>query len=182
MSNEENKGEGLSSQAVSMAMKGGGWYNNNSKIQALAIPYSLLLVDKAVEALNIENCNIEEFRIIDYGASQGGNSLAIMDRIIERVRSEKNFSNITVIHEDLQTNDWNTLFNTVYNNANSYWKKHENVFVYGSGRSFYDRIAPSNSINFAYSDIALHWLSKVPSKIKNTGLIHAAADDWKRIL
>ncbi|CAF4423818.1 unnamed protein product, partial [Adineta steineri] len=66
---------------------------------------------------------------------------------------------IIVIHNDLPTNDWTSLFELL-NKDNLY-------FGVANGRSFYEPCLPSNSFAIGYSSAAIHWLSRKPCNLSN---------------
>jgi hypothetical protein len=81
----------------------------------------------------------------------------IIDLIKEKYENEKSF---LIIHNDLSTNDWNTLFNLLN-------KQEDIYFGCGNGKSFYNQCLPSNCLTIGYSSSSIHWLSKKPSNITN---------------
>jgi hypothetical protein len=89
---------------------------------------------------------------------QGSNSISAMKTIIEYFREIKKIvKQPLVIHNDLPTNDWTSLFQLV-NKDNSY----NGVAI---GRSFYEQCLPNNSLSICYSSSSLHWLSNKPCNI-----------------
>ncbi|CAF5159533.1 unnamed protein product [Rotaria sp. Silwood1] len=64
-----------------------------------------------------------------------------------------------VVHNDLPTSDWTTLFQLLAKD-NSYQGM-------ANGRSFYQQCLPSNSLSIGFSCTSVNWLSKVPCTIAN---------------
>ncbi len=65
---------------------------------------------------------------------------------------------ICTVFNDLSINDWSTLFQTISKSSfNSL----------ASGKSFYEQILPSNTVQFGYTSTAIHWLSKKPCNLHN---------------
>ena len=100
--------------------------------------------------------------IADFGSAQGRNSMHVMKFIIEYLKETKKIESenqILVVHNDLPTNGWTTLFDLL---------NHDH-FYYGvaNGRSFYERCLPDNSLSIGYSSTSLHWLSCKPCNISN---------------
>jgi hypothetical protein len=60
---------------------------------------------------------------------------------------------ILIVHEDLDVNDWPTLFQA----STGETLKDRNTFIVGSGTSFYEQILPRNSVDFAFSGTSFHW-------------------------
>ncbi len=101
-----------------------------------------------------------------------------------------------VVHNDLPSNDFSSLFHLVQSHDRSYLHTRDNVSVLASGTSFYSRVMPRNSVHFGFSASAMHWLSRLPCKLSGAMnhlfLAHdsseaqafrsQALDDWRRIL
>lgn len=137
-----------------------GSYNSNSTPQLLFIKSSTTLIKDAIELLDI---NSSSFPIIvaDYGSSHGSNSVYIMKFITDYIKKlNKTDRSFLIIHNDLPTNNWNSLFNVVKNGEN-------NCFSLGNGQSFYNQCLPSNCLTIGYSSASIHWLSRRPCNISN---------------
>lgn len=148
-------------------MLGHGFYNKHSQEQGAANRYSLPHLVEAVNAID-PGQTPGHIRIADYGSAQGRNSLLPLKTAIAQVKARWNPAPpITVIHTDLPTNDWTTLFQTVLTSPHSYLAGETNVFCLASGTSVYSRIFPANHIALGYSAIVEHWLSRKPSDIEN---------------
>lgn len=80
----------------------------------------------------------------------------------------KNPPEIDCCLNDLPENDFNTTFKFVpfFNNELMITNK-SSCFVYGAPGSFYARLFSRNSLHFVHSCYALHFLSKVLSKLKD---------------
>ncbi|XP_025112095.1 probable S-adenosylmethionine-dependent methyltransferase At5g38780 [Pomacea canaliculata] len=99
------------------------------------------------------------FTIGDYGTCDGSVSLRLMHRIIGHLRNKHGPDlKIQVLYEDLPTNDYNSLFKTIYGST-SYIHKFDNVFPLACGTSFYKQCVPDNSCDIIMSSFATHWLS-----------------------
>jgi hypothetical protein len=144
-------------------------YNANSLIQKTAVLSSVGLIQEAIDVLDVPTVNI----IADFGSSQGINSIYAMKAIIDYLRKiKKSVIEPLVIHNDLPTNDWTSLFQLLMED-NSY----NGV---ASGRSFYEQCLPSNTISIGYSSTSIHWLSKKPCNISNH-CYAAFAEDTKEL-
>jgi SAM dependent carboxyl methyltransferase len=129
--------------------------------------------------------------IVDYGASQGRNSMAPMSAAVDPVRGRRPGHPILVFHTDLPNNDFTSLFTIVAEDPQTY--RRPEVFTAVIERSFYDRLLPSTSVALGWSSIALHWLEGVPGPLRgiwyadSTAEQHAvwkvaAARDWLQFL
>ena len=136
-----------------------GSYNANSMPQLVAIQSSIPFIHRAVEALDIvpSSCPLI---VADFGASHGANSMFAMKTIIACIRQSKGEErSFLVIHNDLPSNDWSSVFN-ILNDDKTY-------FGLANGRSFYEQCLPANSLTVAYSSTSIHWLSRKPCNISN---------------
>ena len=145
--------------------------NTNSVHQMAAIYASIPYIREAIDVLDIStSCPL--FIIADFGASHGLNSMRVMKMIIECLREAKivdDEQQILVVHNDLPTNDWASLFEILSTNTSYYGV--------ASGRSFYDQCLPSNSLSIGYSSASLHWLSRKPCNLSNHCYWMFAQDD-----
>jgi hypothetical protein len=147
----------------------GASYNSNSLPQLDAVESSISFIQQAIDVLNVDSSSFPVI-IADFGSSHGNNSLYAIKTIIDFIKqSKKSESSLLVIHNDLPTNDWTSLFN-VLNQDKSY-------FGFSSGRSFYEQCLPSNFLTIGYSSTAIHWLSRKPCNISNHWICLFAADE-----
>jgi len=151
--------------ATAQPMKGDNFYNENSDLQrevtAKANPFLSDGADQLVASLDASQ--VKAIGIGDLGCSQGGNSLAPVSLVISRIRQNAALAKvpICVYHEDVSTNDWNSVFK-VLDKPESYLKHDEHVFAYACGKSFYKPLFPPETMHFMFSFNALHWMSRVP--------------------
>lgn len=179
---------------ASGAMEGRGAYNRHANIQASGVALAQRHLASAIEAMPLEPGE-GPVVIVDYGSSQGKNSLGPLRTAIEAVRQKVGGERpILVYHEDLPINDFNALFDVLYNDPDSYALNQPNVFPCAIGRSFYEEVLPASSVDIGWSSYAAMWLSRVPMPIpghfywaKSGGETRAAferqaAQDWERFL
>ena len=183
--------ERASSHAV---MEGGGSYNRHARLQAggasLALPY----LERAVQELTLD-AGDQPIVIADYGSSQGKNSLAPMRLAIKALRARVAPDRpISVVHVDQAANDFNTLFEVLHHDSESYSVDDPNVFPSAIGRSFYGRVFPREQVHLGWSSYAAVWLSRIPTLIPghfvslaSTGDVRKAfelqaTEDWKLFL
>jgi len=148
-----------------------GSYNTNSKPQLAAIDLSISFIDQAIDAFDIDNSSLTNSLIIaDFGTSHGANSIYAMKLIINYLREKKkDYREPLIIHNDLPTNDWQTVFQLLIKD-NSYK-------AVANGHSFYEQCLPNNSLSIGYSSTSIHWLSKKPCNISTHCVSLFATDD-----
>jgi len=175
-------------------MEGKGAYNKHARLQAGGASLALPLLEKAVRNVVLDPVD-RPLVIADYGSSQGKNSLAPMRVAIRafRARSGPDLP-IVVFHVDQPANDFNTLFEVLDTDPDSYALNEPNVFPCAIGRSFYGNVLPPDHVHLGWSSYAAVWLSRIPMPIpghffvlRSTGAVRAAFDrqgaqDWEDFL
>uniref|UniRef100_A0A2P2N0L0 Putative S-adenosylmethionine-dependent methyltransferase At5g37990 n=1 Tax=Rhizophora mucronata TaxID=61149 RepID=A0A2P2N0L0_RHIMU len=152
----------------SFAMTGGqGQYSyvRNSDIQKrLAKSTTTLLVEQIAENLEVGNAASSVFTIADLGCSTGPNTFAAVENIMEAVAHKyeieghaNHLLEFHILFNDRISNDFNTLFANIPAN-----KKY---FAAGVPGSFHGRLFPKATLDFVYSALSLHWLSKAPQEL-----------------
>ncbi|WP_413990036.1 SAM-dependent methyltransferase [Labrys okinawensis] len=175
------------------AMEGDGFYNRHSAMQAAGIELLSSLWQMACQTVTIDDGPLT---IVDYGSSQGRNSMAPLRMAIEvlRCRAGSNVP-IEVIHTDLPSNDFSALFEALENEPNSYLAGTADVFPAAIGRSFFHRLLPSGRVHLGWTTWALQWMSRSPANAEDhilAGMSQSPevmksvrqqqADDWCRFL
>jgi len=135
-----------------------GDYNANSSHQLDLIKSTLSYICEGIETLNIE-CLSDPIIIADFGSSHGLNSINAMKTIIHYLKQIEKEKQILVIHNDLPTNNWTSLFELL--------NKEQSYYGVACARSFYESCLPENSLSVGYSSSSLHWLSRKPCNITN---------------
>lgn len=159
-------------------MERGGFYNQNSSLQNAAIQNVLPLWRKIVESLQL---NDQTLTIVDYGSSEGRNSMLPIGLAIQHVRKARGSDfPINVIHTDLPANDFTALFQTVIGDENSYLKSEDRTFVSAVGRSYFEQILTPASVDLAWNTWTLQWMSKNP--VEDPDFLYGAYSkkDWIR--
>jgi hypothetical protein len=173
-------------------MEGHGAYNRSSRVQAAGSSPAVALLDKAARQV-VLSASPEPVVIVDYGSSEGYNSLAPVTVAIailrERIGRERA---ISVVHTDLPGNDFGALFQTLASDPESYLRDDPRVFASAVGRSFYEQILPDSTVTLGWSSWAVQWLSRVPALIPDqvqvaysqdagvrSAFYQQAADDWR---
>lgn len=146
------------------AMEGAGFYNRNSNLQAAGIELALPLFEAAARAVPIAGIDDQPLVIADYGSSQGRNSMRPMGVGIDTLRSRVGPDRaIEVIHTDLASNDFTSLFMTLQEDPSSYLAGRPRVFPLAVGRSYFEPILPAGSVHLGWNTWTLHWLSRSPA-------------------
>jgi len=148
-----------------ISMLGDGFYSRVSLGPKAVIDHCEPLVLRALDQLTRHD---RPLAVSDFGAADGGTSLNLMRSVVKR--SKQNFPDrpVTVTYTDLPDADFTSLFRNVAEGTrteDSYLKRYSDVFVYGSGTSFYQQIFPAESLDLAFSASAMHYLSAKPCTI-----------------
>ena len=176
------------------AMQGGGFYNRNSGLQAANLTSALPLFEEAARSVPIDGA--ASLVIVDYGSSQGRNSMRPMRAVIDILRARAGSERpVEVVHTDLPSNDFAALFTTLRDDPESYLAGQPGVFPSAVGRSYFEPVLPPESVHLGWSSNALHWLSRNPADTPDHGwaifsssdtvreaVERQLADDWSRFL
>mgnify|MGYP001482122420 FL=1 len=115
---------------------------------------------------------IDHHVFIDYGAADGGTAVDFWSSILLKTKSCFPSSELTLIGNDLPSNDNQALINSL----NYQYKVDKAINTFLSARSFYDQLSSSGSVSFGFSATAMHWLSRY-LELKNHTHIQASGDD-----
>ena len=183
------------SQAQHITMSGGGAYSLATKGAADVINLAADLVLNAVEAMKLPP-ELPVFQMLDMGCADGGTSLGMIGKVIERVEKICPDAVFNIIYTDQPRNDFNALVQMIHGLGpfESYLERFQNVRPLFSASSFYLPICPPNSVNLGFSATAMHWLRQKPCDLENhVHMVGATGDalvkfaeqgkrDWERIL
>lgn len=175
------------------AMEGSGFYNRNSALQAAGIALLLPYWEKACRTVEILN---QPIVIVDYGSSQGRNSMAPMRIAIEELRRRiENSTPIEVIHTDLPSNDFSSLFNALQDEPNSYMAGVSGIYPAAVGRSYFQQVLSPCRVHLGWNSWTLQWMSRSPADApdhivaglsRSTDVSKAVKEqlaiDWQRFL
>ena len=159
-----------------MATEGMGKdYDENSTTQMAAIKSSRNYLQHAIDAFDVSNFPL--ILIADYGSAHGTNSIRSVESIIDLMKKSNKIDEqkqkILVIHNDLPTNHWTSLFRCL-SETNSY-------YGLGNGRSFYEQCLPDSSLAIGLSSTALHWLSQKPCNLSDRCLVDRNRNDSETV-
>jgi hypothetical protein len=166
MDGSESGATSGASAVANKAMEGSGFYNRNSNLQAAGIELALPLFEDAAQTVQVDEESQAPLVIADYGSSQGRNSMRPMRLAIETFR--KRFGPdraIEVIHTDLPSNDFTSLFTTLQEDGGSYLAGQSRVFPSAVGRSYFEPILPGGRVHLAWNTWTLHWMSRNPVEV-----------------
>ena len=136
-------------------------YNRSSGWQLdINLTYSSLITRQVLQASNSFE---EPLIIVDYGCSEGENSITLFKQVIQELRKTSQKA-VFIFHTDLPQNDW-TEFNRVLNNQDKTYLTLPNTSSATIGRSFFNQLLPNNSVHVAYSAYAFHYLSTKPERL-----------------
>lgn len=180
-------------QFAPSAMQGDGYYNRNSRLQAANLASALPLLAEAAARLRRRPAPIT---LVDYGASQGRNSMLPVSAAIDALRGSNHQQKpVEVFHVDLPDNDFNSLFAALDNPAESYLTGRSGVFTAAIGRSYFEQVLPAGRVDLGWSSNALHWLRSNPVNVPDHGwaifsktpeavaaVDRQLADDWRDFL
>ncbi|RUM15935.1 SAM-dependent methyltransferase [Rhizobium fabae] len=139
------------------AMQGGGFYNRHSAMQAAGIAALLPVWEAACRTVDISDGPVT---IVDYGCSQGRNSMIPMRKAIDVLRFRAGaIIPIEVVHTDLPSNDFSSLFETLISDPNSYMTGTSDVFPLAIGKSYFAPLLSPGRVHLGWSTWALQWMS-----------------------
>jgi hypothetical protein len=176
-------------------MEGHGAYNRSSRVQAAGLSPAVRLLENAARIVELA-APPEPIVIVDYGSSEGRNSLdairVAIDIVRDRIGRERP---VSVAHTDLPGNDFSALFRLLGSDPGSYLREDTAVFPSAIGRSFYEQILPDASVTLGWSSWAVQWLSRAPASIPDQVQVAysrdaaakaafslQAAQDWQHFL
>ncbi|KAL3474586.1 S-adenosyl-L-methionine-dependent methyltransferase [Aspergillus californicus] len=134
------------------SMVGGGYYNQNSSLQALVAEECGGLVSAA-------DCQGRSITLADYGCSEGSNSTRMIRKAISSCPED---SAITIIFNDTPANDYNSLSATIDRSLrDSETYKNRRIFAVLAPQSYYEQVVPDESVDIGFSTATLHWISRL---------------------
>lgn len=131
------------------------------------------------ELCRLRNSSADCIKVADLGCSSGPNTLKQVEEIItcidkaypldleSNLHHHHKFPSVQVFLNDLEGNDFNTVFKSLpafYNELRKFKDRRyseSSCFIAAMPGSFHRRLFPNNSIHFATANYSLHWLSQV---------------------
>lgn len=178
-----------------MAMKGAGYYSRATLGAKHVMDNAAELVLDAVDRMAPPDDG-SVFRVTDMGAADGGTSLAMWGRVLDRVRQAVPSRPIEIVYTDLPRNDFSQTFQTVHGmtGEDTYLTRVPGTYALASATSFHDAILPPGTLDLGFSATASHYVTAAPCPIADhVHMVGAApaeraayeargAEDWDRML
>jgi hypothetical protein len=161
-------------------MEGGGFYSEHSDVQHSAAAPGYPMMERAASEVPLPSD--APVLVADMGCAGGRNELDPMRRAIAGVRTRDADVPIVVVHTDLPSNDWASLFALVEESDDSYLTGQHHVYSYASGRSLYGGLVPDRAMHLGWSGITVHWLSEVPVVVRDTIYANLTTGDTRAAL
>ena len=162
-------------------------YSEQTAGAKLCVDLAIDWGQECIESLNYE----KNFTLMDYGAADGGTAYDFWKKIISKLIEKNEYSQISLIGNDLFSNDNQALIN----NLSPHSINNELVSTLVCAGSFYDQLVPSELIDFGFSATAMHWLNKnvqglidhthvlaSNNKTAKNDFLEQALLDWNQIL
>lgn len=171
-------------------MARGSYYSAHSDAQRAGAAPGLPMLERAAADVPLPAPG-EALTIADFGCAGGANEMIPMAIAIDALRKRRPDLPVEVVHADLPTNDFASLFTRLATSPDSYSFGRPDVFSYAAGRSLYGPVLPTRRVRLGWTAITVHWLSETPecqpdSVFSNlvTGAARAALarrarDDWR---
>jgi hypothetical protein len=154
--------------AATISMRGAGYYSSNTVGAKTAIDNVSDLVVAAARKMPAL-AEGRAFAIADFGAADGGTSMDMMRRLVGAIRAREPRRQISITYTDLPHNDFSTLFRLSQGllgpRTSAPLADTPDLFIFGSGTSFYRQIFPDNSLSLGFSATAMHWIGSRPCMI-----------------
>jgi len=147
-----------------------GHYDSHSQVQKSIISQVAPLIASAAQSVPFPEKG-HSYTLVDYGCSEGKNSVMAMCIALEAVRKISPSQPFMIVHNDLPGNNFNKVFENVYSDGTKRFpveygaSPEAPVFVLASAQSFYTQAMPESTVHFAFSSSSIHWTTR-PPKIK----------------
>lgn len=141
-------------------MKGGGYYDANSREQRSASDSFLPWLEAAIADLPTPAPDQSSWNILDIGSSEGANAIYSMSRLIDALRRHSDLP-VWALFDDLPTNDFNQLFRNLFPDRSPALKTAD-VFSAAIGGSAFSRLVPPRSLHLATTFNAIGFFEARP--------------------
>ncbi|MGD9723016.1 MAG: hypothetical protein AB7O59_17405 [Pirellulales bacterium] len=141
-------------------MKAGGFYDEHSGGQRSSIERLMDWIEEAAQDVAIPPADVP-LALVDYGCSEGKNSLAALARGRDALRKRGATHAICPMFSDLATNNFNRLFDNL-REARQLASDLPGSFPLAVGGSFYGPLLPPRSVHLAITFNSVLWLDALP--------------------
>ncbi|MCA2245573.1 SAM-dependent methyltransferase [Mycobacterium sp. WUMAC-067] len=155
-------------------------FTEASRLRAAGLAKAIAVFERAAEHVALPR-SPQPIVLADYGAANGHNSLRPLSSAIAVLRRRTSHDHaILVAHTDAPHNDFTALFGTVADDPESYLHLDGATFTSAIGRSFYNQIVPSKTVNLGWTSWATQWLSRTPCEVPDHVHVSRSTDDAAR--
>jgi len=144
---------------ITTGMKGEGFYDRYSSPQGAAVAAVLPWLEEAIQQMRIQESQAPVV-VVDYGCSEGRNSIMAMHRIVPALRG-KTQRPIQTVHSDLSTNNFNQVFANLAPGGQSTFSQPQ-VYSAAVGGSMYEQLMPSGTVSVATTFNSIGFLDRRP--------------------
>ncbi|QDT90365.1 class I SAM-dependent methyltransferase [Gimesia algae] len=141
-------------------MKGGGYYDANSREQRSASQIFLPWLEAAIADLPEPPPHQQSWNLLDIGSSEGANAIYTTERLITALRENSDLP-IWALFDDLPTNDFNQMFLNLFPTGKSVIPAND-VYTAAIGGSAFGRLVPPASLHVATTFNAIGFFETRP--------------------
>jgi len=139
-------------------MVSGGVYDHHSDYQLRGAISEIELVESLAAKLAVGE-ELDGAVIADYGCAQGRVTNLLIGHAIERIRADHLEAALTVLHNDLLSNDWTTFLKHLSASDSYLSIPGGPITPLISAISFYEPVAPPHIVDLGLSFAAAQWLA-----------------------
>ncbi len=143
-------------------MKPGGFYDEHSSGQRSSIEILLPWVEEAARAAKLPD-TATPITIVDYGCSEGRNSLLVLGRAAEVLHEREPGRSICPVFSDLASNNFNAVLANLKAGGQLAGDRAD-FYPLVAGGSFYGPLLPPASVHLGVTFNAVCWLDTLPSE------------------
>ncbi|QDU49136.1 class I SAM-dependent methyltransferase [Gimesia panareensis] len=142
-------------------MKGGGYYDANSREQRSASDSFLPWLEAAIADLPTPDASQSSWNVLDIGSSEGANAIYTMNRLVAALRQHSDLP-VWALFDDLPTNDFNQLFLNLFPDHTPALDASD-VYTAAIGGSAFGRLVPPRSLHLATTFNAIGFFENRPT-------------------
>jgi len=142
-------------------MRAGGFYDQHSTGQRASIESVFDWIDELLPGIPRPTAADRPFTLADYGCSEGGNSLRIVEHVAQQLQQAGTSVPLLAIFNDLATNNFNRLFENLAAGG-CLPAQQPGLYHLAVAGSFYGPLLPPCTVQFGLSFNSLVWLDQLP--------------------